>query len=331
MQQSRDVASEMLNRIRRVTVIYNPAANRGNAGRQRDELETYMSRAVRNLHDIVSWKVLETTHQGHAEELAREAVANGVQIIVAAGGDGTLGEVVNGIVGADVKLGIMPMGTGNDFARTLGTGQTIKEAVLSIFYGDPVKVDIGKVKDRYFINVAGCGFDAIIANHVNTTQGKLRGRAAYIAAVYQSLRHFEAVDMELTLDGETRETKALLCAVANARNYGGGMKVAPDALVNDGLFDVCVVSTSKWEFIKSFPRVFKGTHTSHPDVTMARAKRVKIVTAKPMPVLIDGESFGTTPAEFTLIPQAITILGPERPPNSDSEQFGYLDDPDRGR
>lgn len=331
MQQSRDVAADMLNRIRRVTVILNPSACRGEAGRRRDEVETYMSRAVRNLHDIVSWRVIETTGPDSATTLAREAVATGVHVIVAAGGDGTLGQVLNGVIGSEVKLGLIPLGTGNDFARTLGVGSSIKDAVLSIFYGEPVKVDVGKIKDRYFINVAGCGFDAVVAQRVNMAGSKLKGRAAYLAAVYQSLREYEPTEMSLTLDGETRELRAILCAVANARSYGGGMKIAPDALVNDGLFDICVVSAAKWEFVRSFSRVFKGTHTTHPDVLMARARSVRVETARPIPVLVDGEIFGETPTDFTLLPKAVTVLGPERPPGSDSVQFGYLDDPGRGR
>ena len=321
----------MLNRIRRITVILNPSAGRGNAGRQRDEVETYFARAVRNLHDIVSWQVIETTGPGSATALAREAVATGVQTVVAAGGDGTLCEVLNGVIGSDVRLGHIPLGTGNDFARTIGIGLTIKDAVLSIFYGDPVKIDVGKIRDKYFLNIAGCGFDAVVAERINKGVKNLKGRAAYISAVYQSLRDFEPVDMNLTFDDETREVRAMLCAVANARSYGGGMKVAPDALLNDGVFDICVVSAGKWEFVKSFPKVFKGTHTTHPDVHMARARRVRVETNRPVSVIVDGESFGETPAEFTLEPAAITMLGPERLPGSDSEQYGYLDPPDRGR
>ena len=193
----------MLSRIRRITVIMNPAACQGTAANERDKVESFVSRAVRNLHDIVSWKLIETTAPGHATVLAREAVAAGVHIVVAAGGDGTIMEVVNGIIGSDVKLGIIPLGTGNDFARTIGSGLTIKDSVLSIFYGDPVK--------------AGCGFDAVVAQRANQGYKRLKGRAAYIAAVFHSLRSFDPVDMEITLDGETRRIRALLCAVANAR------------------------------------------------------------------------------------------------------------------
>ncbi len=324
MIQSRDVAAEMLSRIRRVTIILNPEAGRGAARHERENLESMFARAIRNLHDLVSWTVVETTGPGSATILAREAARNGVQIVVAAGGDGTINEVVNGLVGTDVKLGIVPLGTGNDFARTIGCGLTIKEAVLSIFYGDPIRVDLGKLNDRYFINVAGCGFDSEVAHRVNSSNSRLRGRAAYIAAVYHSLKDFAPVNMELTLDSERHEMNGMLCAVANARHYGGGMMIAPEALLNDGLFDVCVVCAGKWEFLKSFPRVFKGTHISHPDVHILQASHVTVRTDRPVPVMLDGEILGETPAEFSLVPEAISVLGPERERDSTGEEFGYI-------
>jgi diacylglycerol kinase family enzyme len=103
------------------------------------------------------------------------------------------------------------------------------------------------------------------------------------------------------------------------------MKVAPDALLNDGVFDICIVSAGKWEFVKSFPKVFKGTHTTHPGVFMSRARSVSVETGKPVRVIVDGEQYGETPAEFTIVPKAVTMLGPERLPGSDSEKYGYLD------
>jgi diacylglycerol kinase (ATP) len=325
MQQSRDVAKDMLKMIRRVTVIYNPVAGGGEDIKKRYELETYLSRAVRNLHDIVSWRIEDSTGPGHAEKLARDAARAGVNIIVAAGGDGTINEVLNGMIGYESRLGIVPTGTGNDFARTIGVGLTIKEAVLNVFYGDPVTIDVGKMGEKYFLNIAGCGFDAIIAERVNNQRGRLKGRSAYVAAVFQSLKEFQPVPIRLTVDGETRELNSLLCAVANARCYGGGMKIAPDALVNDGLFDICVVNTGKWDFVRSFPKVFRGTHTTHPGVLMLRGKTVKIEAATELPLLIDGESAGTTPAEFSIVPNAITILGPEREPGFNGSKFGFVD------
>jgi len=326
MRQSRDVAKDMLNMIRRVTVIYNPVAGGGEDVRRRYELETYLSRAVRNLHDIVTWRIEDTTGPGHAEKLARDAAKSGVNIVIAAGGDGTLNEVLNGLIGYESRLGIVPTGTGNDFARTIGVGLTIKEAVLNVFYGDPVTIDVGKSGGRYFINVAGCGFDAIIAERINNQRGgHLKGRSAYVAAVLQSIKELQPTPITLTVDGEVRQMEALLCAVANARSYGGGMKITPDALLNDGLFDICVVNTGKWDFVRSFPRVFKGTHTSHPGVLMLRGKAVKIESANPLPVLIDGESGGVTPSEFTIVPRAVTIMGPERQPGDDSNVYGFVD------
>lgn len=301
--------------MRQVTVILNPTAGRGQAATRRGHLESLLSRTE------ADWKVVETQGPGTATALAQEAVRSDADVIVAAGGDGTLSEVLNGIVGSHVTLGLLPMGTGNDFARTLGIGLTLEAAVSNLFSGEPTPVDVGKIQDRYFLNVAGCGFDAVIAKRVNQGYRKLRGRTAYLAAVYQSLREFVPFDLELTLDGEIRHVSVMLCAIANARSYGGGMKIAPEARLNDGMFDLCLVCTSKWEFLKSFPKVFKGAHTSHPGVMMAHAACVRIATDRPIPVLVDGEIFGTTPAEFTVLPRAVSMLCPKRRPGEEVPDY----------
>ena len=322
--QSRN-AAEFLNCIRRVTVILNPTAGRGQALKRRDELESLLHRSIKNLFDVVSWRVIETTGPGSATAIAAEAAEQGVNLVVAAGGDGTLSEVLNGLVGTQTQLGVIPLGTGNDFARTVGIGTELSKAVLTLFYGNPLQVDVGRTQGRYFLNVAGCGFDAVCAERVNKGYRNLRGTAAYVAAVYQSLIKFQPTQMRLTLDGETRDVCAMLCAVANAQSYGGGMRIAPKARLNDGLLDVCLVTAgSKWQFVKAFPRVYKGTHITHPDVVMLRAKEIRIESETDLPILVDGEIVGTTPAEFTVSPHAVTIMTPEVPTGS-----AFLKDPQR--
>jgi diacylglycerol kinase (ATP) len=241
-----------------------------------------------------------------------EAAKDGVDIVAAAGGDGTLSEVLNGLVNSVSKIGIIPMGTGNDFARHLGIGTDRRRAVQTLLRGIAKPIDIGRTQGRWFLNVAGCGFDAVVAERVNRGFRHLRGTAAYIAAVVQTLRTFQAADMRITLDGETVELRAMLCSVANASYYGGGMHVAPDARLDDGLFDLCLLAEAgKMEFLSAFPRVFRGTHTTHPKVTMRRARHVQIESEPPMPVLVDGEIAGITPVEFVLVPGAIHVMTPQ--------------------
>jgi diacylglycerol kinase (ATP) len=301
--------------VRSVTVLLNPASGRGQGARRRTELEKLLAQEVSCLSASnappVRWRIVETTAPGSASELAAQAAAEGADVVAVAGGDGTLGEAVNGLVGTEARLGLLPLGTGNDFARSLGIGTDLARAVHTLFHGAPRAVDLGRAHDRWFINVAGCGFDAVVAERINRGFRYLRGTAAYLAAVFQTLLTFRPAAMRLTVDGETQEMRAMLCAVANAQSYGGGMRVAPGAVLDDGLFDLCILGDAgKIEFLRAFPRVFRGTHVAHPKVTMMRARCVIIESDPPLPVLADGELLGVTPVEFAIAPRAIQVMTP---------------------
>jgi diacylglycerol kinase (ATP) len=305
----------------RVTIILNPAAGRGQGARRRAELERLLAHEAGRAPSFtpaapVQWNIVETTAPGSGVGLAAAAVAAGAHVVAACGGDGTYGEVVNGMVGSGARLGILPLGTGNDFARCLGFGTDLKRAVHTLFHGTPRAVDLGRVQGRWFINVAGCGFDAVVARRVNAQRDQrilrhIHGTAAYITAVVQSLITFQPAAIRLTLDGQTCEGYGMLCAVANAPSYGGGMRVAPDAEIDDGLFDLCIIGdTGRLEFLRAFPRVFNGTHVTHPRVAIVRARHIVIESDPPLPVLVDGDVLCTTPAEFTLTPRAIEVMAP---------------------
>lgn len=301
-------------RVPMAVVILNPKSGRGQGMLRRPELGRLLTEAAdeaKQAGGCFTWEILETQAPGHGIALAAQAAQRGVQIVAAAGGDGTLNEVVNGLVGTQARLGLLPFGTGNDCARHLGIGTDLKKGVQALSTGRPRPADLGRVHDRWFINVAGCGFDAVVAARVNRGFRTLRGTAAYVAAVIHSLMTFPPARLRLTLDGEVHELRALMCSVANTSSYGGGMRIAPDARIDDGLFDVCVIKAAgRIEFLRAFPRVFRGTHTSHPKVLMFRASTVHVESDSPLPVLIDGDIFGTTPAEFTLAPHAIEIMTP---------------------
>jgi diacylglycerol kinase (ATP) len=298
---------------RRYVIVLNPAAGRGRGASQRARIEQAIERAIARLPAprAVTWEIVETARAGDGTRLAAEAAASGADLVAAAGGDGTLGEVVNGIAGTGAALAILPLGTGNDFARGIGLHRDLGLALDTLFHGIRRRVDLGRCGDRWFINVAGCGFDAIVAERVNRGFRHLRGTSAYIAAVVQSMAKLRAAPMRITLDGEAMELRGLLCAVANAPLYGGGMRIAPDARVDDGLLDVCIVKeASALEFAAAFPRVFAGTHVGHPKVAMFRGRNVRVESDPPLPLLVDGEVIGATPAEFTVAPLAITLMTP---------------------
>lgn len=297
--------------IRHVTVVLNPTAGRKQGTERRAELERLLCEQAQRLPEPPTWNIVETTGAGTASRLAAAATAEGADIVAAAGGDGTLSEVMNGLIGTGAKLAVLPLGTGNDFIRTLGLPPELPRAVETLFHGRPKPIDIGQVQGRWFLNIAGCGFDAVVAERVNRGFRFLRGTSAYLAAVFLSLMNFRPAALSLTLDGETREAKAMLCSVCIAQYYGGGMRVAPDALLDDGLFDLFLLGdVGKIEFLRAFPRVFQGTHITHPRVTMLRARTVRIESETPLPIFLDGDIIGTTPAEFTLHPKAIEIMAP---------------------
>lgn len=298
----------------KLTVVLNPASGRGTGARRRPELESLLEKAEANARECgreINWRIVQTERPGHGADLARKAVEEGAEIVAAAGGDGTYGEVVNGIAGTDAILGILPFGTGNDFSRHLGLGTDLAKAVETLFNGVAKPIDIGRVNDRYFINVAGCGFDAVVAARVNHGFRLLHGTAAYVAAVITSLIKFKPAPFKICVDGEAWETKAYLCSIANSQSFGGGMKIAPGARIDDGLLDICILGDAgKLEFLTAFPRVFKGTHVTHPKVTMLKASHITVESEPAMPILVDGEVMGRTPVEFTVQPGAIRVMQP---------------------
>ncbi len=295
------------------TVILNPVAGRGARSWPRYEAEI-LKRGGR---------ILTTQRTGEAHQLTLDAINGGAQVIVAAGGDGTLSEVAGAVLKSKrpVRLGVLPIGTGNDFARTLGVWGDPQKAIDAIFEGDTRRVDVGVIEasgqKRIFINVAGCGFDSLVARRINQwgrrkTMRCVRGLSAYLLAVACELISYRSFQLKIELDGEPLETPAVLCAVANAKSYGGGMKVCPDAELSDGLFDVCIIGdASRTEFLRAFPGVFAGKHTGHPKVIMRRCRSIHIEAHEKVPVLSDGEIVGVTPFSCQITPAALHFCIPK--------------------
>jgi diacylglycerol kinase (ATP) len=291
------------------TIILNPTAGRGLGSQRREAIGKAFPHA----------KIFQTTRSAEATDLARCAASEGAELVISAGGDGTLGEVLNGIFGTDAQLGILPVGTGNDFARTLGIGADWNRALETLRAGTARAVDVGKIEvgdqSRYFLNVAGAGFDSRCAARINEHRpkvlSKLSGTTAYIVAVLSELRTYQTAHIRLELDGHVVENQGIMCAIANAQTYGGGMKVAPDADLCDGLFDICLIKDiSAFEFLRAFPGVFAGKHIHHPKVEMFRAAKVRLQCEPPLPVLVDGDILGASPAHFEIVPHAVQVLAP---------------------
>lgn len=290
----------------RVVVILNPASGRGAGGAAESKIRAALDGI--GCPDAEIWK---TSHSGHAVDLAQEAVSNGVERICAAGGDGTVAEVLRGMFGSGAVLGIIPVGTGNDFVRTIGIPKDIEKAVEIAVKGDAKPVDVGQVNGLPFINLCACGFDAVVGERINKGFKYLRGTAAYIAAVFTTLVKFKASNFRVEVDGQVHESRAMLCCVANAMCYGGGMMVAPMANVSDGQFDVVMVEeVGKIQALALFSKVFKGGHIGDPKVKTYKGSQVKISCEPPLPVLCDGELIGPAPAEFVMCSERVLVAMP---------------------
>lgn len=285
--------------------IVNPVAGRG---RTLEHLPRLQAGVPKDLE--VSWVMTEAP--GHATQLAREAFQSGWQRIVAVGGDGTLSEVVNGLVDTGATVGVLPTGTASDFARCAGLPKTPEESLSALFSYVPQAVDVGLVGGRHFVNVAGVGLDAEVAAEVNRNRrGRQGGTVPYVVALLKVLARYRPTQIHLTIDGYEYSRKALMVAVGNAEAYAGGMRVVPGARVDDGLLNVCVIGDlTRIETLQILSKVYSGGHATHPKVSMHQAAEVKIVCEKPLSVHADGDVVGTTPATFTIKAANLRFLLP---------------------
>jgi diacylglycerol kinase (ATP) len=221
--------------------------------------------------------------------------------VIAVGGDGLLHNILQVLVPAQIPLAVIPAGTGNDFVRTLGWSlETFDAQLQAVTTLSPTSIDLGLVDGEWFAAILSTGFDSIVNEKANTMAWP-KGPMKYNAAIAIELPRFKPRHYEITLDDRTISTEAMLIAVSNGRSYGGGMLVCPAANISDGLFDVMVLHpVSTVEFIKVFPRVFAGTHISHPAVEIVRSKSVRI-EAKAV-AYADGERIGQLPITAECIP-----------------------------
>jgi diacylglycerol kinase (ATP) len=293
-----------------VAVIANPTAGHGRAGRQIGRVDAELG-ALGIEHHV---RVSESA--GDLEHLARRSAEEGVDIVAVLGGDGSVGAAANGLVGSRTALCVLPAGTGDDFARSIGPAKL--EAAVRLLAAPVIRaVDLVKVtagaQERHYVNVAGAGFDSEVNETANAMTVKLGGTGTYVAAVLKTLRRFAPAHYEIEVDGEAISTDAMLVVVGNGRSYGGGMKVVPDAKIDDGAADVCIVhALSTWAFLRAFPRVFRGTHVDHPKVSMRRGRRITVEANRRIQVYADGERVGSLPAIFEVLPDALQlVVGPK--------------------
>jgi YegS/Rv2252/BmrU family lipid kinase len=255
---------------------------------------------------------------GHLVTLAEQAVAEGATRIIAVGGDGTVHEVVNGILKAgnrDVELGVLPFGTGRDFARSLGLPKRFDRALDTALFGGVQEVDLGRATyaggDAWFANFAGAGISGAIARRANRSSKLLGGRVAFLVSTVWVFAGWKSARVEADVDGERRSGPMFELVAMNGPYAAGGMRIAPDARPDDGWLD-CVIfgDVTKLDFLTTFPKIYSGRHLAHPKIELLRGRAVTIEADPPIPVVLDGEQAGTTPAHFEVVPGALRVRVP---------------------
>ena len=290
-----------------LAIIANPAAGRGRGRRVAQEVESILK------DKDVDFEIFYTEGHRHGIELAEKASRNH-EVVAALGGDGTIGEVLEGIYKSTSILGIIPGGTGNDYARGLGLPRNAAVAVETLLNGTPTPIDVGIENDKVFGVLASIGFPVTVIEYVNTHRdGALKGPAAILAGVAHTLKHLKSYDVKITLDEEVLERNVLGILVMNMPYGGGGLKFAPAARFDDGHFTVVIIDkVSKWELATALPRVYFGGHTTHPAVTIKTAKTVQF-DCEPLPKMFDGDLCAATPLSARIEPLAARVMLPKTP------------------
>jgi len=235
-------------------------------------------------------EVFVTERPGHARELALAATARDVRLVLAWGGDGTINEVASALVFGEVPLGIIPAGSGNGLANELGVSRRPERAIAQALASEGRLIDVGEIERRYFVNLAGVGFDAHIAAAFNAATNTRRGLAGYVQLTARALRHYVPARYRITTDTGSVEPRAILATLANSPQFGNGATISPGAKVDDGFLDLVVVEeTSRLRTICSLPRLFNGTVERIRGCTINRVKRAVIESDEPIPFHVDGE------------------------------------------
>jgi diacylglycerol kinase (ATP) len=289
-------------------VIVNPTAGGGRAARALPWLRERLDLRPEARIEI-------TARQGDAEALAADAADAGHDRIIVIGGDGTVQEVVNGLLAgsAPPELGIVPLGSGNDLARSLGLPAELGSAWRVAMGRVMRRTDVARARngdgtERWFGSAGGIGFDAQVAAAMIDRGGWQAGRAGYLLTTLNELRRFSNRPLRLTVDGFSSDHQVLLVAIANGAYYGGGMRIAPEARPDDGMLDICIVGDiSRMTAIRQLPNLYRGTHVRHPQVSLAKGRNIEVDGDAATRVHLDGEPFGGLPLSVSVVPGALEV------------------------
>ncbi|RYP83592.1 diacylglycerol kinase [Nocardioides guangzhouensis] len=287
---------------RRIAFLTNPTSGKGRGARYAAVALPRLRAAGFVVEDLVGRDADE------ARVLADRAVADGVEALVVCGGDGLVHLAAQAVADTGVALGIVPAGTGNDVARYLDIPRRDPAAAADVVVASRRRtLDLARSGDRYFVTVLAAGFDAVVNERANRMTWP-RGQMRYNLATLAELRVFEPIPYTLDLDGATRRLDAMLVAVGNGPSFGGGLRITEGALVDDGMLDVVIIKPmSKPDLVRTYPKLFKGTHVTHPQYEHHRVREVT-VAAPGIVTYADGERFGPLPLTVSCAPAALTVL-----------------------
>jgi diacylglycerol kinase (ATP) len=303
----------------RTLVIANPRSRHRATSRRLKSLEAKLRSALGPL-DIEF-----TRAPRDAERIAREGVRSGIERVIVAGGDGTLSEVVTGLLSAQLgdyaAIGLLPLGTASDFARGLGQPPDVDAVIERLAAGKTSRVDAGRITHRtdegqevtgYFANIASFGLSGVVDELVNQTTKIFGGRMSYMIGTLRGVARYRSDPVSISVDGELVFDGPLsVAAVANGPYFGGGMRIAPNARVDDGFFDwVIVPGMPRLSLLGKFPLLYSGSHVRDPQILQGRGRVIEARgVAGPIRLDVDGESLGALPARFEVLPGAITLIG----------------------
>ena len=284
-------------------LLVNPSAGGG-------QVRELLPRVEGALLDLgVDFRTVSTRDVDHGRQETRRAAAEG-EIPVVMSGDGLVGQIAGVLAGGEVPMGVIPGGRGNDFARVIGIPTDPRAAVELLAAAKTRAVDVGEVNGRRFLCIASCGFDSD-ANRIANQARYVKGNLVYAYAALRALVAWRPARFELLLDGEPQAHTGYSVAAANSKAYGGGMFLAPDAELDDGLLDVvCVGQVGKLRYLANLPKVFKGRHVDNQEVTVRRARVLEIDADRPFAVYADGEHLADLPATIRVLPGALNVIVP---------------------
>jgi diacylglycerol kinase (ATP) len=289
---------------REIALLTNPTSGKGHGLRTAAIVRPRLTEAGFTVRELVG------VDADDALELAQTAVADGVESLVVVGGDGLVHLAVQALAGTETSLGIIPSGTGNDVARSLELPRTDPQAAADVVVGSRTRhIDLARVGAQHFVTVLAAGFDSKVNERANAMTWP-RGQVRYTLATLSELRVFEPLPYTLELDGEVRQLEAMLVAVGNGPSFGGGLRITHGASLDDGWLDVVVIKTmSKLDLVRTYPSLFTGGHTRHPQYEHHRVRSVT-VAAPGIVAYADGERIGALPLTVDVAPLALKVLVP---------------------